>query len=76
MKFERGRKPILIAEGSDSTFLTIINSMQCSHIDYVKAIETRLRISFLMSSLKRDCREVFVRIATHVGHMVLCCPIT
>ena len=30
-------------------------------------------LSFLMSSLKRDCREVFVRIATHVGHMVLCC---
>ena len=34
------------------------------------------RISFLMSSLKRDCREVFVWIATHVDHMVLCCPIT
>ena len=33
-------------------------------------------LSFLMSSLKRDCGEVFVRIATHVDHMVLCCPIT
>ena len=38
--------------------------------------DTRPEFSFLMSSLKRDCKKVFVWIATHVDYMVLFCPIT